>query len=169
LVPAQVDKSDLTKRSVLYCGLVRELPVVYGKVLELPEKYFIAHYGSRGSISARKTVFYALLEFKEYYQYPFIHCNSKESFMAVFTILFTIDHFTSFSYGLPHQETADLNLCTITKAIYPYSFYEIIESILMQFRSRKKTQISRLVLRYGLIRLLKPDKLRTYGKVLVRC
>jgi len=107
---------------VLYRGVVHELPVVYGKVLELPEKYFIAHYGSRGSISARKMVFYALLEFVEYYQHLFI--------------------------------------CLIVKkALWwfsPFSLPLIIESILIQFKSMKRTQISRLVLRYGLIRLLKP-------------
>jgi len=112
------------------------ITLVYGKVLELPEEYFIAHYGSRGSISDRKMVFYALLEFIEYYKYPFIR------------------------------------LLIVKKALWwfpPFSLPLIIESILMQFRSRKRSQISRLVLRYGLIRLLKPDKLRTYGKVLVRC
>ena len=56
---------------VLYRGLVHELPVVYGRILELPEGYYIAHYGSCGGLSVHKMVFYALLESIEYYQHPF--------------------------------------------------------------------------------------------------
>ncbi|ADY01285.1 glycosyl transferase family 2 [Vulcanisaeta moutnovskia 768-28] len=41
---------------VLYKGLVHELPIVHGKILDLPESYYIIHYPE---FNWRKGVFYA--------------------------------------------------------------------------------------------------------------
>jgi hypothetical protein len=54
------------KSRVLYRGVVHELPMVFGNVLELPEEYYILHYPSWPK---SKLVFYAYLESLEYYQH----------------------------------------------------------------------------------------------------
>jgi glycosyltransferase involved in cell wall biosynthesis len=54
------------KDRVLYKGLVHELPIVFGKIYELPDEYYILHYPTW---SRSKLVFYAYLETLEYYQH----------------------------------------------------------------------------------------------------
>jgi glycosyltransferase involved in cell wall biosynthesis len=54
------------KDKVLYRGVVHELPIVDGKILELAEEYYILHYPS---FPKSKLLFYAYLESLEFYRH----------------------------------------------------------------------------------------------------
>jgi glycosyltransferase involved in cell wall biosynthesis len=136
------------KNRVLYRGLVHEYPRVYGKIYELPEEYFIIHYGSQ---SKHKLVFYAYLESLEYYRhyarirYPLWRLMPLTAPLLILYYLFR---------DLIIKSNPYLNLCTILRTIYPCSHYEILVHTLMQFRGEKITRISKLISQHGLIKLL---------------
>jgi len=144
------------KDRVQYRGLVHELPKVFGSIFELPEEYYIAHYGPCGGLSVHKMVFYAYLESIEYYAH-FEHPRIKRSLWrfsplsAPYIVLYRL------LKDVVIKKNPYLNLCTVLRTIYPYSFYEVLVSTLMQFRGKRRTQISKFVQRYGLIKLLERE------------
>jgi hypothetical protein len=141
----------------MYRGLIHELPAVYGKILDLPEEYFIVHYGSQGSLSARKIVFYALLESLEYYQHPFVHSIIKRTLWRFSPLSAPLIILRRLIIDCIIKRNHGLNLCTLTRVVYPYSFYEIAESVLTRFRGKRRTQISKIIQKYGLIKLLEHE------------
>jgi len=145
------------KDRVMYRGLIHELPAVYGKILDLPEEYLIVHYGSQGSLSARKIVFYALLESLEYYQHPFVHSIIKRTLWGFSPLSAPLIILRRLIIDCIIKRNHGLNLCTLTRAVYPYFFYEIAESILTRFRDKRRTQISKIIQKYGLIKLLERE------------
>jgi len=138
------------KDKVSYQGIVHELPKVFGRILELPEEYFIIHYGSW---SMRKIVTYAYLESLERFTHfarPIRRILwNLLPVSASFVVIYRLIH------DLAIRKNPHINLGTVVRTIYPDSFYEILVHTLMRFRGRKREKISKLISKYGVIKLLK--------------
>jgi hypothetical protein len=57
------------------------------------------------------------------------------------------------------KKTFYVNSCTLIRTIDTYSLYEILVQTLTKFRGKRRERISKLISKYGLIRLLE-HKLR---------
>jgi (heptosyl)LPS beta-1,4-glucosyltransferase len=138
------------KDRLLYRGLVHELPVVFGKIHELPEEYYILHYPTW---SRSKLAFYAYLEALEYYQH-FSRSIIRKTlwktlpFSAPLIILYNLIN------DLLKKQNPCMNLCTVMRTIDTAAFYELLVHILIKFRGKRRKRLSKLISRYGLIRLL---------------
>jgi glycosyltransferase involved in cell wall biosynthesis len=138
------------KDKVLYRGMVHEHPKVYGKIFELPEQYFIIHYIFP---SKHKIMFYALLESIEYYNH-FTSSKIKrilQKFLPFSASLMILSYLIK---GIIIKKNPYINLCTIIRTIYPFSYYDILVHTLIKFRGQKRTQMSKIVSEHGLINLL---------------
>jgi glycosyltransferase involved in cell wall biosynthesis len=140
------------KDRLLYRGLVHELPVVFGKIHELPEEYYILHYPTW---SRSKLAFYAYLEALEYYQH-FSRSIIRKTlwktlpFSAPLIILYNLIN------GFLKKQNPCMNLCTVMRTIDTAAFYELLVHILIKFRGKRRERLSKLISKYGLIRLLEP-------------
>jgi glycosyltransferase involved in cell wall biosynthesis len=140
------------KDRVLYRGLVHELPVVFGKILELPEEYYILHYPTW---SRSKLMFYAYLEALEYYHH-FSRSIIKKTlwktlpFSAPLIILYNLIN------DVLKKQNPCMNLCTVMRTIDTATFYELLVHTLIKFRGKRRERLSKHISRYGLIRLLEP-------------
>ena len=136
------------KNKVLYRGLVHEYPRIYGKIYELPEEYFIIHYGSP---LKHKLVFYAYLESIEYYRHYARVRYPLWRLMPISAPLLILYYYVQ---DIILKLNPCLNICTALRTLYPYSYYEILVHTLIQFRGKRRTKISKLISQYGLIELL---------------
>jgi len=102
-------------------------------------------------------IFYAHLESIEYFQHL-----TRSKIRKVLWSLSPLSAPLIIIYQLIHSLTMKrnpyINVCTVTRAIYPYPFYEILVHTLMNFRGEKREKMSKLISRYGLIKLLNLDK-----------
>jgi len=134
---------------VLYRGIVHEMPKIFGEILELPEEYFIIHYGS---LSTRKIVMYAYLESFEHFTHPARPIRRALwkllPFSAPFLVTYRLVH------DLAIRKNPYINLGTVIRTIYPNSFYEMLVHTLIRFRGKRGENISKLVSEHGLIKLL---------------
>jgi len=143
------------KNSVSYKGLVHEFPTVFGKILDPPEEYYILHYPTW---SRQKLVFYAYLEALEYYQH-FTRSLIRRAlwkispFSANLILLYHLNNFVL------RKKNPYINLCTVIRTVDILTFYETLVHTLVKFRGKRRERISKLISKYGLIRLLE-HKLR---------
>jgi glycosyltransferase involved in cell wall biosynthesis len=143
------------KDKVLYRGVVHELPIVDGKILELAEEYYILHYPS---FSKSKLLFYAYLESLEFYRYRHNTRSNIRKALWMFTPLSAPMIITYNTYHLVlkpiMKKTSYVNSCTIMRIINTFTLYEILVQTLTKFRGRRRELISKLISEHGLIRLL---------------
>jgi hypothetical protein len=131
---------------VLYRGVVHELPIVFGNVLELPEEYYILHYPSWPK---SKLVFYAYLESLEYYQ----HATRSKIRKALWKLTpLSAPMTVMYHIILMMKRNPHINLCTLIRTIDTYSSYEILMHTLTKFRGGKGSV--NFIYKYGLITLL---------------
>ena len=138
------------KTRVLYRGVVHELPIVFGNVLELPEEYYILHYPSWPK---SKLVFYAYLESLEYYQHA-TRSKIRKALWKLTPLSASMTVMYNIILNLMMKRNPHINLCTLIRTIDTYSFYEVLVHTLMKFRGGKRERISMFVQKYGLITLL---------------
>jgi len=136
----------------LYRGVVHELPIVDGKILELAEEYYILHYPS---FPKSKLLFYAYLESLEYYRH-----NTRSNIRKALWMFTPLSAPMIIIYNMYHlvlkpimKKTSYVNSCTIIRIINTFALYEILVQTLTKFRGRREL-ISKLISEHGLIRLL---------------
>jgi hypothetical protein len=107
---------------VLYRGVVHELPIIFGNVLELPEEYYILHYSSW---SKSKLVFYAYLESLEYYQHA-TRSKIRKALWKLTPLSAPMTVMYHIILNLMMKRNPHINLCTLIRTIDTYSSYEIL-------------------------------------------
>jgi hypothetical protein len=138
------------RNKVLYRGVVHELPIVFGNVLELPEEYYILHYPSW---SKSKLVFYAYLESLEYYRHA-TRSKIRKALWKLTPLSAPMIITYNIILNLIMKRNLHINLCTLIRTIDTYSLYEILVHTLTKFRGGKRERISMFISKYGLITLL---------------
>jgi len=143
------------KDKVLHRGVVHELPIVDGKILELAKEYYILHYPS---FPKSKLLFYAYLESLEYYR---ARANTRSNIRKALWMFTPLSAPMIIIHSMYHlvlkpimKKTSYVNSCTIIRIINTFALYEILVQTLTKFRGRRRELISKLISEHGLIRLL---------------
>ena len=108
------------------------MPVVFGKIYELPEEYYILHYPKW---SRSKLVFYVYLEALEYYQH-FSRSIIRKTlwktlpFSAPLIILIKLSNLIN---DVLKKQNPRMNLYTIRRAIDTAAFYELLVHTSIKF------------------------------------
>jgi glycosyltransferase involved in cell wall biosynthesis len=129
------------RTKVLYRGVVHELPIVFGNVLELPEEYYILRYPSWPK---SKLVFYAYLESLEYYQHA-TRSKIRKALWKLTPLSAPMIAMYNIILLLRMKENPHINLCTLIRTINTYSLYEILIHTLTKFRGKKRESISMFI------------------------
>jgi glycosyltransferase involved in cell wall biosynthesis len=139
------------KDKALYKGLIHELPIIRGRVLELPEEYYILHFPN---INLRKLVKYAYIEVLEKYKFT---TKSK-----IKSILWKLSPFSIIAiwfyyliFDIAHKKL--YGVCTIKNEFY-LAIYETLIHTLIKFRSMRREIIAKIISSYGLIQILNLDQ-----------
>jgi glycosyltransferase involved in cell wall biosynthesis len=138
------------KDKALYKGLIHELPLIRGRVLELPEGYYILHFPN---INLRKLVKYAYIEVLE--KYKFITKSKIKSILwklSPFSIIAIWFYYLIFD--IAHKKL--YGVCTIKNEFY-LAIYEALIHTLIKFRSMRREIIAKIISSYGLIQILNLD------------
>jgi len=138
------------KDKVIFTGIVHSGPIISGKIYNLPEEYYVLHFGSNWT---RKMILYAYLQSRQYYKLP----KGRKMRSILFQLLpfTTIPYYIYFVVGLMLRKVP-FNSITLP-FIWERILYESILNILMITRSKKERQIAKLISEKGLIQLLKLD------------
>ena len=136
------------KQKAIYKGLVHELPIIDGSIMDLPEDYYIIH---KVNFSWKKELLYAYLESLMYEKY-----HAKNLFRIAIFHLAPLSTILLYLYfvGKSLYKRDPLNILGIIYA-WNLAIYESILHILMHLRTKKEKLRAKLINKKGLIRLLK--------------
>lgn len=138
------------KSRTVYKGLVHEQPIIHGRIVQLPEEYYIIHLPLEEELQRRKLVFYAKLEALEYYK--------RGGIRRVWRNLLKLAPFNTpliylFYITTPLVMGRPINSYMLLDAVKP-ALYDALTETLMKTRSRRQRKIARLIQEKGLIQLL---------------
>ncbi|MGC9107243.1 MAG: glycosyltransferase [Infirmifilum sp.] len=135
------------KDRALYKGLVHELPIIHGKILDLSEEYSIIHYPD---FNYRKMIFYAYLEALEYYEF-----NTRSLIRRELWKLTPISAPLIYLYHIILSIRQDklYNKCTVMRE-FDLSMYETLVHTLVKFRGERRRALAKILSEKGLIKLL---------------
>lgn len=136
------------KHKTFYKGIVHELPIINGTILDLPENYYIIH---EVNFSWKKQLLYAHLESLMYEKY-----KAKNLFRIAIFHLAPLSCILLYLYFIVRTlyKRYPLNFLGIVHA-WNLVIYDCILHILMHKRTKKKTHRAKLINKKGLIQLLK--------------
>ncbi|MCY0867630.1 MAG: glycosyltransferase family 2 protein [Desulfurococcus sp.] len=138
------------KSRTVYKGLVHEQPIIHGRIVQLPEEYYIIHLPLEEELQRRKLVFYAKLEALEYYK----RGGSRRVWRNLLKLApFNTPLIYLFYITTPLVMGRPINSYMLLDAVKP-ALYDALTETLMKTRSRRQRKIARLIQEKGLIQLL---------------
>ncbi len=138
----------LRKSKVVYSGLVHEHPIVYGRIHNLPEMYYIIHFGeAMGDLP--KILKYARLEAAQYYR-PRLSLRAKPLYwLAPFGLPLLLLYYLLEDL----MRGSGINSATILPTV-KMAFYRNLVWTFMKLRNKDEKSTAKLIEEKGLIQLL---------------
>jgi len=140
------------KEKAIYRGIIHEMPQIQGKILTLPEEYYIMHLWSESR--HKKITQYARIQALQYFELSH-HSKIRRALWYLLPIssipyYFYLLYASSFRGKIFNLETI---IYTVEKMLYDSLFFT-----LMKLRSEKQKEIAKLISEKGFIQLLKLDE-----------
>ena len=140
------------KDRALYRGLVHELPEIQGKILALPDEYYIIHLWNK--IWSRKQAQYARIQALQYFKIEHPSKIRRVLWHSLPATSIPYYFYLLYAYSLRGKKTFNLEAirCTIGKMLYDSLLFTLIK-----LRSKKQKEIAKLISEKGFIQILKLD------------
>jgi (heptosyl)LPS beta-1,4-glucosyltransferase len=141
------------KEKAIYQGIIHEMPQIRGKILTLPEEYYIVHLWSKSW--HRKIAQYARIHALQYFE-----LNHPSKIRRTLWHLLPISSIPYYFYLLYAYSLRGKKIFNLETIIYTVGkvLYDSLLFTLMKLRSKKQKEVAKLISEKGFIQLLKLDE-----------
>jgi glycosyltransferase involved in cell wall biosynthesis len=141
------------REKALYRGLIHEFPQIQGKILPLPDEYYIIHLWCK--IWSKKHVQYVRIQALQYFKIE--HPSKTRRALWYLLPITSIPYYfyLLYAYGLRGKKIFNLEAIkyTVGKMLYDSLLFTLIK-----LRNKKQEEIAKLISEKGFIQLLRLDE-----------